>query len=52
MTQYEKFHIDITYRSEKKPTMITIVTSSSAYGDYFTGASGSVLYLDEFRLYY
>ena len=52
MTQYEKFHIDITYRSEKTPTMITIVTSSSAYGDYFTGASGSVLYLDEFKLYY
>ena len=32
--------------------MITIVTTSSAYGDYFTGASGSVIYFDEFKLLY
>lgn len=51
-SNYEKFHLDIQYRSDRKPTMITIVTSSSYLGDYFTGASGSVLYLDEFKLVY
>lgn len=52
MTEYEKFHVDITYRSDRTPTMITIVTTSSAYGDYFTGASGSVIYFDELKLLY
>ena len=52
MTEYEKFHVDIQYRSDRTPTMITIVTTSSAYGDYFTGASGSVIYFDEFKLLY
>ncbi len=51
-SNYEKFHMDIQYRSDRTPTMITIVTSSSYLGDYFTGASGSVLYLDEFKLVY
>ena len=52
MTEYEKFHLDITYRSDRTPTMVTIVTSSSYLGDYFTGGSGSVIYFDEFRFIY
>ena len=52
MTEYEIFHLDITYRSDRTPTMITIVTSSSYMGDYFTGGSGSVVYFDEFKLVY
>lgn len=35
-----------------KPTHIVIVASASKYGDYFTGAPGSVLYLDDFELVY
>lgn len=50
MTAYEPFHLDITYRNERTPKYITIVCSSSNMGDYFTGGSGSVLYLDEFKL--
>ena len=52
MSQYEKFHLDISYRSDKTPTMITIVTTSSYMGDHFTGASGSVIWFDEFKLLY
>jgi hypothetical protein len=40
------------YRSDRTPTLLTIVTSSSYLGDYFTGGSGSVAYFDEFRLIY
>ena len=52
MTAYESFHLDITYRNERTPKYIAIVCSSSYMGDYFTGGSGSVLYLDEFKLTY
>ncbi|MBQ5984797.1 MAG: PCMD domain-containing protein [Bacteroidales bacterium] len=52
MTEYEKFHLDIKYRSDRTPTLLTIVTSSSYLGDYFTGGSGSVAYFDEFRFIY
>lgn len=52
MTAYEKFHLDITYRNDRTPTMVTVVTSSSYLGDYFTGGSGSVVYFDEFQFIY
>lgn len=52
MTAYEPFHLDITYRNDRTPTMITIVTTSSYLGDYFTGGSGSIIYFDEFKLLY
>ncbi len=50
-TQYEPFTITLDYRSlERTPTQIIIVAAASKYGDYFTGSSSSVLYLDEFEL--
>lgn len=53
MSEYEGFTIDIKYRDiTRKPTYILIVCSSSKYGDYFTGSTGSVLLLDEFQLIY
>ena len=52
MEGYERFQVDIEYRSERTPKYLTIVTSSSALGDYFTGGTGSVLYLDEFAFLY
>ena len=52
MTEYEKFHLDIKYRSDRTPTFLTIVSSSSFLGDYFTCGSGSVAYFDEFRFLY
>jgi hypothetical protein len=38
--------------SGTKPTHITVVFSSSALGDFFTGAIGSVLDVDDFVLIY
>lgn len=52
MTDYEKFSINIEYRSDRTPVYVVIVASSSALGDYFTGGDGSTLYLDEFRFVY
>lgn len=53
MDAYKEFSIDIKYRDlQRKPTYILIVCSSSKYGDYFTGSTSSVLYLDEFDFKY
>lgn len=52
MEEYEEFIIPVTYRSDRTPKYIVIVGATSLYGDYFTGGEGSVLWLDEFELYY
>lgn len=52
MTDYEHFTLKIDYRNERTPKFLVIVASSSALGDYFTGADGSILYLDEFSFLY
>ena len=51
MTNYEAFNIQLDYRDKEKiPSYILIVATASKYGDYFTGAEGSVLLIDEFEL--
>lgn len=51
--EWKEFNIPFVYRSlTTKPTHIIVVASSSKYGDYFTGGSGSTLYLDDFELIY
>lgn len=52
MEGYERFQLNLSYRNDRTPRYITIVTASSAYGDYLTGAEGSTLYLDELVLLY
>ena len=52
MGGYERFQADIEYRNDRTPKLITIVAASSALGDYFTGGTGSVLYVDEMALLY
>lgn len=49
---YKEFTLPIEYRSDRTPKWVSIIASSSALGDYFTGGTGSVLYLDEFSLEY
>lgn len=50
---WKKFTIDLVYKDlEKKPTHIIVVFSSSKYGDYFTGSTSSLLYLDDLELIY
>lgn len=49
---YKEFTLPVGYRHDRVPKWIVIVAASSKYGDYFTGAEGSVLYLDELSLVY
>ena len=49
---YIPFDIPIQYRSGKTPKYAVILVAASKYGAFFTGASGSVLYVDEFHFNY
>lgn len=50
---WEEFTIDLIYRDlTRKPKYIIVVASASKYGDYFTGSTGSLMYLDDFELVY
>lgn len=49
MDNFEPFSIDIKYRDTSRvPTYLQITCSASKYGDYFTGASGATLWVDQF----
>lgn len=51
--QWTEFTIPLEYRAtDRVPTHIIIVCSGSRYGDYFTGSTKSVLWLDDFELIY
>ncbi len=50
--KYVEFSLPFQYRSNATPTYILIVGAASKYGDYFTGSTNSVLYLDQFELMY
>lgn len=51
--QYAKFIIPLGYRDITRiPTYVVVVGSASKYGDYYTGSTSSVLYLDEFEFVY
>lgn len=50
---WTQFTIDLEYRDlTRKPKYIIIVASASKYGDYFTGSTSSVMYVDDFELVY
>ena len=52
---YEPFDICLEYKTDVPKTgsfYIVILATSSRYGDYFTGSTSSVLYVDEFELMY
>lgn len=50
---WETFDIRLNYNSTSRvPKYLLVVTAASKYGDYFTGGTGSVLYIDDFRLDY
>lgn len=52
-SSWKKFTINLTYKNlVMKPTHVIIVFSSSRYGDYFTGSTNSLLYLDDLELVY
>ncbi len=50
---YVEFNIPLIYRDLiTKPTHIIIVCSASKYGDYMTGSTSSVMYIDDLELIY
>ncbi len=50
---YEEFVIDLEYRDRtRKPTYVVISACASYLGDYFTGAVGSTMYIDELEFVY
>ena len=47
------FSIDLEYRTtNEKPKYIIIVCAASKYGDYYVGARGSKMWVDDFKLEY
>ena len=51
--QWKEFTIDLEYRDlTRVPKYIIVVASASKYGDYFTGSTSSVMYIDDFSLVY
>lgn len=53
--QLARLEIPLVYNERAltgRPTHLVIVASASKFGDYFSGAPGSVMYLDDFELEY
>lgn len=53
--QLKELKIPFNYNSRantRRPSYLVIVASASKFGDYFSGAVGSVMYLDDFELIY
>lgn len=50
--QWTQFNIDINYKNGNIPKYLIITASASKYGDYFTGSTKSVMYIDDFELVY
>ena len=49
---YVQFELPIEYKNDKTPTYVVIVATPSRYGEFFTGSSDSVLYVDEWQFNY
>ena len=48
-----EFEIPLDYRSlDRIPSYLVLVASASKYGDYFTGSSGSTMWIDDLELIY
>ena len=52
-SSYQQLDLPIVYRyTNRTPKYILVVATSSKYGDYFTGGTGSTLLVDNFALIY
>ncbi len=52
-SDWTEFTIPLDYNSTSEiPTHIVIVASASRYGDYFTGSTSSIMWLDDLELIY
>ncbi len=50
--QYVEFEYEIDYSRTATPKYVTVVACASCGGDYFTGSTSSVMYIDEFEFVY
>lgn len=51
--EWQEFTINLKYRDlTRQPKYIIVVASASKYGDYFTGSTSSIMYVDDFELIY
>ena len=51
--EWVNFEIEFKYRAtNRKPKYIVVAAAASRLGDYFTGGTGTTLYVDEFSLEY
>lgn len=52
--EWKEFTVTMTYKDLTPQTQyyLIIVCSSSKYGDYFTGSTGSTMYIDDLELVY
>ena len=51
--QYIPFEVELQYTAtNRRPTYLVVVASSSKYGDYFTGGDGAVMCVDDLELLY
>lgn len=52
-SEYIQFTLPLVYRSnDRMPKYVVISGASSRFGDYFTGGTGSVLFMDQFEFIY
>ncbi len=50
---YTPFTVELDYKAtDRRPRFILVTASASIYGDYFVGANGAILYLDNLSLDY
>ena len=49
---YIPFTIDLKYVNDKEPGYLFIAVLASRLGEFFTGSSKSVIYVDEFQFNY
>lgn len=49
---YKEFECVMNYKDNRTPAYVIVVACSSLRGNFFTGALGSVLYVDEFHFEY
>lgn len=51
--EYKEFTLELDYwRPDATPTYAVVIACASYKGDFFTGAEGSVMYVDEFEFVY
>lgn len=52
--EWKEFNVELKYKDITPQTAyyLIIVCSSSKYGDYFTGSTGSIMYIDDLELPY